>query len=176
MKTVVVTTIATTAGTPTAAIVVGTELKHEVTRQAFRPERITTPFVGKSVPKNGKFIYDGGTMMERHMEAGTAVPLAEFKARGWYIDDLVLTAVDQMPYNSRQRRAACLAARESLAQRIAEYRPQAIVVLQRSISADVAAAVAIAGSDAKVYHVRFPGNGQQGNFKKDMEAILPLLP
>ena len=151
-------------------------MKHEVTRLAFRPERITTLFVGESVPKNGKFIYDGGTMMERHMQAGTAVPLAEFKARGWYIDDLVLTPVDQMSYNSRERKAACAAARDSLAQRIAEYRPEAIVVLQRSISADVVAAVAMARSDAKVYHVRFPGNGQQGNFKSDMEAILPLLP
>ena len=110
------------------------------------------------------------------MEAGTAVPLREFKARGWYVDDLVLTPVDQMSYNSRERRAVCAAARDSLAQRIAEYKPQAIVVLQRSIGVDVAAAVAMAGSDAKVYHVRFPGNGQQGNFKKDMEAILPLLP
>jgi hypothetical protein len=51
------------------------------------------------------------------------VPLREFKARGWYVDDLVLTPVDQMSYNSRERKAACAAARDSLAQRIAEYKP-----------------------------------------------------
>ena len=70
---------------------------HEASRQAYRPNRVVTLFIGESVPKNGRFFYDGGTLMERHMPTALAPSssnfLQTFKERGWYLDDLVLTPV-----------------------------------------------------------------------------------
>ena len=153
-------------------------MNHEASRHAFRPDRIATLFIGESVPKNGKFFYDGGTKMEAHMRTVMAPSsnnfLETFKERGWYLDDLVLTPVDQIK-NRKVRKAACAAARVSLAQRIAEYKPQVIVAIQLSIREDVEAAVAMAGSDAKVYHTCFPGVGNQGKFIKAMAQIMPHL-
>jgi len=39
----------------------------EVIRKRFRPERITTLFVGESAPHSGDFFYSGNTAMLRHM-------------------------------------------------------------------------------------------------------------
>jgi hypothetical protein len=45
--------------------------------------------------------------------------LASFKARGWYLDDLVLTLVNHL--TRRERKAKCRAAQDSLADRTAEH-------------------------------------------------------
>jgi hypothetical protein len=119
--------------------------------------------------------------MTQHMRSATEESLgptrdflATFKSFGWYLDDLVLTPVDHL--RSRERRTACVAARISLAQRIAEYRPLAIVSLLRSFRADVEAAAALARSSAVFHNVPFPGCGQQGRFKDEMRPLWPLLP
>ena len=39
----------------------------EATRTRFRPERITTLFVGESAPASGDFFYYGNTAMLRYM-------------------------------------------------------------------------------------------------------------
>jgi hypothetical protein len=39
----------------------------EALRASYRPERITTLFVGESAPINGTFSYDGDNSMVRHM-------------------------------------------------------------------------------------------------------------
>jgi hypothetical protein len=41
----------------------------EAARAKFRPERITTLFVGESAPSSGKFFYYGNTAMTRHMRS-----------------------------------------------------------------------------------------------------------
>jgi hypothetical protein len=153
----------------------------EATRLTFRPERITTLFVGESAPVSGDFFYFGNTALTRHMQTAieqrfgpTGNFLETFKALGWYLDDLVLTPVNQL--RPTERRAACVAARSSLAQRIAEYQPLAIVSLLHSIREDVAAAASTANSAANLYTVPFPGMGQQVRFQTEMKAILPLLP
>jgi hypothetical protein len=69
-----------------------------------------------------------------------------------------------------------LAAGSSLADRIAEYQPQAIVTVLLRIKEIVEAAAAAAGSDAPTYAVPFPGNGQQARFLREMADILPKLP
>jgi len=54
--------------------------------------------------------------------------LERFKAMGWYLDDLVLTLVNQLGQDT-ERQAKCLAAQNSLSARIEEYQPKAIVAL-----------------------------------------------
>jgi len=153
----------------------------EATRVRFRPERITTLFVGESAPASGDFFYDGNSTMVRHMQraveetlGGAGDFLNRFKAYGWYLDDLVLTPVNQLA--KAQRDATCLAAQSSLAVRIAEYRPLAIVSLLISIKAIVEAAAIAAGSNAPRFAVPFPGMGQQSRFQAAMAQIIPTLP
>jgi hypothetical protein len=75
-----------------------------------------------------------------------------------------------------QRKAKCLGAQNSLADRIAEYRPLAIVSLLLSIENIVNAAADQAGNTAPRYAVRFPGMGQQAHFQSTMASIIPKLP
>jgi hypothetical protein len=100
--------------------------------------------------------------------------LERFKAYGWYLDDLVLTPVNQL--TNVDRNAKCLAAQDSLAARIAEYRPLAIVSLLISIKTIVNAAAIAACSDAPRFAVPFPGMGQQTRFKAAMAQIISNLP
>src|ERR1700721_4048363 len=77
----------------------------EETRAHYRPERITTLFVGESPPHSGKFFYYGNTALAHHMSfAMRRAGLLDdgdfpdrFKAYGWDLDDLVLEPVTRMP-------------------------------------------------------------------------------
>ncbi|MCK1602614.1 hypothetical protein IVB02_14455 [Bradyrhizobium sp. 166] len=153
----------------------------ETTRASYRPNYITTLFVGESAPANGDFFYYGKNAMLRHMQRATEAVLGEggdflerFKGYGWYLDDLVLTPVDRL--TPAERKAKCLAAGGSLRDRIAAYRPLAVVPVLISIKSIVEAAVAGAGSNAKIFCVPFPGMGQQTRFHNEMLKIIPQLP
>jgi hypothetical protein len=74
------------------------------------------------------------------------------------------------------RKAKCLDARQSLADRIAEYQPEAIVSLLLGIAPFVDEAAKIAGSDAPRYAVPFPGMGNQVRFQAAMVCLIPKLP
>jgi hypothetical protein len=153
----------------------------ETLRASFRPETMTTLFVGESVPHNGTFFYDGKNAMLGYMERATSAVLSgeggflqRFKAAGWYLDDLVLTPVNHL--TAPERKLLCLGAQSCLASRIATYRPQAIVSLLKSIHPIVAAAAREAGSTVPLYSVPFPGTGQQGRFHAAMGEIVGRLP
>jgi hypothetical protein len=154
----------------------------ELFRQQNRPARILTLFVGESAPHSGKFFYLGNTALRRHMQeaieaaklGGFGDFLERFKSYGWYLDDLVLSPVNEL--TKVERKAACLNAQKSLAERIAKYRPEAIVPLLLSIKDVVQGAARDAGSTAPCYPVPFAGMGQQNRFRKEMARILPKLP
>lgn len=153
----------------------------EATRAKFRPQRITTLFVGESAPISGDFVYDGDNAMLTHMRVAIERDLGAsddflttFKSYGWYIDDLVLIPVNHL--NQADRKTALRGSQSSLAVRIAEYQPVAIVSLLKSIRGYVEAAAKAAGSNAIHYAVPFPGMGQQGRFHKAMAEIIPNLP
>jgi hypothetical protein len=153
----------------------------EATRAQFRPSQITTLFVGESAPDSGDFFYYGNNAMLGYMRQAVEHSLGEggdflarFTVYGWYLDDLVLTPVNRL--TKSERIAKCLAAQSSLATRIAEYRPLAIVSLLISIKAIVDAAAIEAGSTAQRFAVPFPGMGQQARFKAAMAEIIPALP
>ena len=153
----------------------------EAIRARYRPERIKTLFVGESAPHNGTFFYCGNTTMLRQMKRAVEEALGEssdflrtFKAYGWYLDNLVLEPVNQLPKS--QRSAKCLVAQNSLMHRIKEYQPLAIVSLLLGIENIVNAAAITAGSDARRFAVPFPGMGQQARFQAAMAGIIPELP
>lgn len=153
----------------------------EVVRARYRPERITTLFVGESAPHSGAFFYCGDSAMLRHMRRAVELALGEsdnflksFKDYGWYLDDLVLTPVNNL--TKSQRKAKCLDAQKSLADRIAAYQPEAIVSLLIGIKPFVDAAAITAGNNAPRFVVPFPGMGQQTRFQAAMATIIPKLP
>ena len=153
----------------------------ETVRARYRPGRITTLFVGESAPQSGDFFYCGNNAMLRHMQRAVeqVLPksddfLKSFKAYGWYLDDLVLTPVNHL--TGSERIAKCQDAQKSLADRIAAYRPEAIVSLLISIEPFVDAAAIAASSNAPRYAVPFPGMGQQARFQDAMASIIPKLP
>jgi hypothetical protein len=155
----------------------------EAARARFRPERITTLFVGESAPSGGDFFYyDSNTAIKRYMRQAvedafgnsTGGFLERFKSYGWYLDDLVLTPVDDK--EEPERNAKCLEAQNSLAVRIAEYQPLAIVSVLLRIQKFVDAAAIIARCNARRFAVPFPGMGQQKRFLTEMALIIPELP
>jgi hypothetical protein len=101
--------------------------------------------------------------------------LERFKGYGWYLDDLVVTTPVNHLTNA-PRKAQCLDAQRSLADRIAAYRPEAIVSVLIVIKPFVDAAAIMAGSNAHRYAVPFPGMGQQGRFQAAMARIITKLP
>ena len=153
----------------------------EAIRAQFRPERVTTLFVGESAPISGDFFYRGNSNMLRYMQKAVECIfgqsedfLTTFKKYGWYLDDLVLTPVNHFKHS--ERKATCRNAQNGLATRIAGYQPTAIVSLMVGIEKIVEAAAIEAESTASRFSVPFPGNGQQARFHAKMIEILPKLP
>ena len=153
----------------------------EAIRARYRPDHITTLFVGESAPVSGTFFYTGDSMtgcMKRAVDEALGPSdvdfLARFKSLGWFLDDLSLEPVNGLARPARQ--AARRAAQSGLATRIAQYQPKAIVSLLIGIGDIVEAAAIEAGSDAVRYVVPFPGMGQQARFRAAMAKIVPLLP
>jgi hypothetical protein len=150
----------------------------EALRASWRPAQITTLFVGESAPASGEFFYDGNNSMVRYMSRALSVPedqlLDRFKAYGWYLDDLVLHPINRM--TQAERRAAWVASTPSLRDRVAGYRPSAIVTLLKGMEKVVESAASGSGHICPVYAVSFPGMGQQARFQMEMAALSPRLP
>jgi len=155
-----------------------TEAEIEQLRLQYRPVRITVLFVGEAPPASDSFFYRGNSGLTNYMHKALGGPkddiefLNWFKARGWYLDDLVTTPIEDL----RDRRKKCREARASLATRIAEYQPAAIVCLLKSISDDVEIAASKANRKAPLYTVPFAGQSHQTKFNDEMKRILPKLP
>jgi hypothetical protein len=110
----------------------------DAVRAHYRPKPILTLFVGESAPNSGKFFYYGNTALTGYMNKAIEAAglgggddfLERFKAYGWYLDDLVSTPVDHLKGARRKtRRKKCRDAQNSLAARIKNYQPRAIVSL-----------------------------------------------
>ena len=154
----------------------------EAIRASHRPLKITTLFVGESAPVSGDFFYSRETQMLRNMR--TAVErtygktenfLRTFKQYGWYLDDLVLEPINDLK-QKKERETKWWEAKGSLATRIKEYRPEAIVTLLLGMTHVVSEAAREAGFSGRLHTVPFPGNGQQKRFAIKMAEILPELP
>jgi hypothetical protein len=149
----------------------------EEIRASYRPDRITTLFVGESAPHGGTFFYkqDSGLFREmRKAFRGRPQFLDDFKRDGFYLDDLVLEPVNHL--EPRHRRLACSQSISSFAKRLNDYKPAAIVVLLRSIKPMVSKAMDQAGLQYEPFCTPYPGFGNQPRFQKAMAGIIPKLP
>jgi putative transcriptional regulator len=150
-------------------------------RARYRPAKIKVLFVGEAPPAGGTFFYAGNSQMYRHLRETLQSRLGDphdflqaFKDRGYFLDDLVLEPFDQIP---AKKRAPILRQNVPLlAQRMTRYQPEIVVTLLKRIGPYVEDAISQARADVKHYCVPFPGVGQQGNFRREMAEIVPLLP
>ena len=154
----------------------------EKTRRSYKPELVSTLFIGESAPVGGKFFYFGNSGMTTYMKKAVESAfgpcdgdfLERFKSFCWYLDDLVLFPVNGLA--RPERMARCRTAQSSLTRRIKNYQPKAIVTLLLSIQGIVNDAADAADCGAYRYAVPFPGMGQQQLFLEAMARILKKLP
>ena len=149
-------------------------------RRSFRPRHITALFVGESPPHGGTFFYKGDSLLYHRMResfGGIANFLPEFKAKGFFLDDLVLYPINQIQDKSERNRHRHKEM-SSLARRMADYRPLAVVALMCGIKRMVAAAMHEAGlSHIPLYVTPFPGRLKHvERFRAKMAEIIPNLP
>ena len=146
-------------------------------RQSFRPRRISTLFVGESPPEGGTFFYKGNGLLHDNMKEAFgegANFLSEFKAKGFFLDDVVLYPINRMgdaERNMHRRKGVPL-----LARRMADYRPAAVVVLMCAIKPMVEDAIREAGLSLVPYVAPFPNHWHKKSFKEKMDEIIPKLP
>jgi hypothetical protein len=151
--------------------------KLEELRQSFRPEYITTLFVGESAPDSGRFFYSGDSSLFRAMKKAFGDKegfLKDFQRRGFYLDDLMLTPVNKL--QNRERFRLRKEAVPQLAKRLVEYRPIAIVIVMRGIQSLVRDAMRTAGVMYEPHCVPHPAFGNSTRFHMAMTEIIENLP
>jgi hypothetical protein len=149
----------------------------EETRASYRPDRITTLFVGESAPHGGTFFYNRNSGLFREIRKafhGGEIFLEIFKRNGFYLDDLVLEPVNHL--DNKNRRSLCRQSIGSFVERLKDYQPQAIVILLHSIKPMVLQAMREAGLRYVPHCTPYPGFGNQPRFHKAMAEIIPSLP
>jgi hypothetical protein len=150
----------------------------ETIRGRFLPEQIATLFVDESAPSSGVFFYFETGQVYRCMKRVFSRDqncdqnfLSDFKANGYFLDDLIL--IPNIEINNSVRYASV----QSLAERMVKYQPKAVVALMKAIEPMVRQAMKIANlSSCPFYATRFPGNGHCTTFRAEMAEILPQLP
>ena len=146
-------------------------------RRKFQPERVKTLFIGESPPHGGTFFYNEDSMLFRAMREAFGHEenfLAQFKAKGFFLDDLVHEPVNQL--QSRFRNDMRLNGICELAIRMSEYHPSAVVALMCAIEPMVSEAMRKAKLSVPLYVTAFPGRYHRRRFIEEMAEIIPKLP
>ena len=149
----------------------------EELRKSFRPDRITTLFVGESAPESGKFFYSGNSGLFREMQkafGGGSTFLEDFKRNGFYLDDLVLTPVNKL--RDKERSALRWESVVKLADRLKDYKPDAIVIAMCAIEPMVRESMRIAGIPYEPYCIPNPAFGNLNRFHTAISKIIDSLP
>ena len=151
-------------------------------REQFKPERVTTLFVGESSPAQGTHFYRANSNLFRATRAAYAAALGEdsvpageaflrfFADQGAWLVDLADAPVNKLPDNDR--RAAVEAGIPRLAGVIRNENPSRIVVVKRDLAPSVHRAVATAGSKAEILVLPFPVRQWAPVYRRDLAACL----
>jgi hypothetical protein len=145
--------------------------------KSFHPDCITTLFVGESAPVSGRFFYSGNSSLFRAMKrafGNRETFIEDFKRKGFYLDDLVLTPINKLERRERSRRRQN--AVPELAKRLVEYKPKAVVVVMRAILPKVRQAMQLAGMSYEPFCVPHPAFGNWTHFSNAMKEIIDDLP
>ncbi len=151
--------------------------KLEELRKSFRPDAITTLFVGESAPDSGRFFYSGNSSLFYAMKrafGSRETFLDDFKQKGFYLDDLVLTPINKL--EKRERSRLRQEAATGLARRLMNYKPKAVVIVMRAIKPMVQEAMRKAGIIYDPFCVPHPAFGNWTRFHTAMTEIMNSLP
>lgn len=154
----------------------------EQIRNKYRPDSVSTLFVGESPPANGTFFYKGDSRLFRYTceafgcsTADVSSFLSGFKSQGFFLVDLCSTPVNNLP--PRERRRARNAGVPRLAREIEELQPKAIVVVMKAIADHVHRALGDSGLRPEQVHVLpFPAQGHEREYVSRLSALLRSLP
>lgn len=149
----------------------------EELRKSFRPDRITTLFVGESAPHSGRFFYNSDSSLFHAMKkafGGQETFLEDFKRSGFYLDDLVLVPVNKLA--NRERSILRWESVSELAARLKDYRPKAIVIVMRAIKPMVLRAMRTACISYEPYCTPHPAFGNWNCFHTAMTETIDSLP
>jgi hypothetical protein len=158
-------------------------------RARYRPADVRVLFIGESPPVGGTFFYAANSKLyaatRRAVEA--AVPelvhdpfLESFAALGCYLDDLCLEAVNHLKLTvsseRRERLQLRIAGEPTLAERMSEMKPDAVILMMSGIRENVRRAMKVAGVDAPTTVLPFPGRPEHARrFDHDLRAALGAL-
>jgi hypothetical protein len=138
-------------------------------RDAYRPKRVLTLFVGESSPAQGTHFYLANSNLYRAVQAAFATAfggesavgvgvsfLRAFKSRGCWMVDLADRPVNRLA--GAERRAAVSAGIPGLAEIITATKPKAIVMIKSDIAQAVAEAIELATlkTQPTVLALRYP--------------------
>ena len=157
-------------------------------RQKYLPQKIKVLMVGESPPQSGEFFYTGDDLTDKTQEAfawlfmDVALDctthedfLNFFKKSGFYLDDLCLEPVNGITDDviRNQVRDTWVS---SLAQRMKEYDPQAIIFILKGARKQFEAAVERAGlSHIPRYHIPYPAFSEQNKEGYIRELVGALI-
>lgn len=153
----------------------------EQLRRSFRPAEVRILFIGESAPASGRFFYQADSGLYRAVrDAFHAVDstiddgnfLARFQGFGCYLIDLCERPVDDL--KPAERRAFCCAGEPELTECLRELHPPVVVVLLKSIQANVARSIRAANWTGQLVEVPYPGRWKK-NRDAFLKAFVPVL-
>jgi hypothetical protein len=152
--------------------------QRERLRHSYKPEKIRILFIAESPPCGGTFFYKGDSVLYREIKKGFESHygsidnfLSWFKTNGFFLDDLVLTPVNDKAKKERNHFHTISA--NDLRSRIQQYKPIEIIGLlkDKSFQKAVSNAATQAGCNVKTF-LPFPVMGHQKSFQKEFSQIL----
>jgi hypothetical protein len=159
--------------------------EREGLRAAYKPEAIRLLLIGESPPAGGTFFYRGNSILQRwtaaamsrahavDVEDPTAF-LREFRAAGYYLDDLCLEPVNHLIASERRR--ARVDGVQGLEARMASARPVAVACVMRGIAPIVRDALRRSGLAGRpFYSLPFPAQGHHRRYVDELASIMSAL-
>ena len=150
-------------------------------RERYRPRRVRILFVGEAPPASGRFFYQADSGLYRAVRDTfvAAFPalrksdfLKSFQLLGCYLVDLCGQPVDKITQPLRRR--IRLAGETRLARRVRQLHPEIVVVVVRSIGANVRRAEELAQWHG--LHVELPYPGRWHHHRtRFRQKFIPLL-
>ena len=151
-------------------------LSIEELRRSYKPQTVNVLFIGESPPSNGTFFYKADSNLFDYTQVAFYQLYNEgfdygiqflniFRNLGCYLDDLYLIP---KKYNN--------GGVESLARRIRDISPRAIVTVMIGIVPSVYHAYTQSGIDARlITRIPFPAYGHQHRFVSELVEVLQKL-
>ncbi len=158
-----------------------TLLSKECLRKRHRPRRVSILFVGEAPPVSGRFFYQADSGLYRairtaFLEAFPALRerhfLTSFRRMGCYLFDLCERPVDHL--NSGPREKARREGETRLSNTLKQLRPEVVVTVVRSITANVERSQRQARWSGLQVNLPYPGRWHRHRIAF-IQALVPLL-